>query len=35
MIDAWVDLEEIPRSLQRRADTLSAFFGKQATPVNA
>ncbi len=28
VIDALVDLEEIPRSLQRRADTLSAFFGK-------
>ncbi len=28
VIDALVDLEEIPRSLQQRADTLSAFFGK-------
>lgn len=28
VIDALVDLEEIPRSLQRRVDTLSAFFGK-------
>jgi len=34
VIDALVDLEEIPRSLQRRADTLSAFFGKQKVAVN-
>ena len=34
VIDALVDLEEIPRSLQRRADTLSAFFGKQKVTVN-
>ncbi|GHO90582.1 acetolactate synthase [Reticulibacter mediterranei] len=27
VIDALVDLEEIPRALQRRADTLKAFFG--------
>ncbi|HEY4036395.1 MAG TPA: thiamine pyrophosphate-binding protein [Ktedonobacteraceae bacterium] len=33
VIDALVDLEEIPRSLQRRADTLSAFFGKQKVTV--
>jgi acetolactate synthase I/II/III large subunit len=29
VIDAVVDLEEIPRSLQLRVDTLNAFFGKQ------
>jgi acetolactate synthase-1/2/3 large subunit len=29
VIDALVDLEEIPRALQRRADTLKAFFGKE------
>ena len=34
VIDALVDLEEIPRSLQRRADTLSAFFGKQKVLVH-
>lgn len=28
VIEAVVDLEEIPRSLQQRADTLKAFFGK-------
>ncbi len=28
VIDALVDLEEVPRALQRRADTLKAFFGK-------
>jgi acetolactate synthase-1/2/3 large subunit len=33
VIDALVDLEEIPRALQRRADTLSAFFGKEAGKV--
>jgi acetolactate synthase-1/2/3 large subunit len=34
VIDALVDLEEIPRSLQRRADTLSTFFGKQKVTAN-
>jgi len=34
VIDALVDLEEIPRSLQRRVDTLSAFFGKQKVLVH-
>jgi len=29
VINALVDLEEIPPSLQRRADVLSAYFGKQ------
>jgi acetolactate synthase-1/2/3 large subunit len=29
VIDAVVDLEEVPRSLQLRVDTLNAFFGKQ------
>ncbi|GHO61916.1 acetolactate synthase [Ktedonobacter sp. SOSP1-52] len=29
VIEAMVDLEEVPRSLQQRADTLTAFFGKQ------
>jgi acetolactate synthase-1/2/3 large subunit len=29
VIDALVDLEEIPRALQRRADTLKAFFGQE------
>jgi acetolactate synthase-1/2/3 large subunit len=28
VIDALVDLEEIPRALQRRADTLKEFFGQ-------
>lgn len=34
VIDALVDLEEVPRSLQRRANTLSAFFGKSKILVN-
>lgn len=29
VIDALVDLEEIPRSLQKRVNTLSAFFGDE------
>lgn len=28
VIDVIVDIEEVPRSLQQRADTLKAFFGK-------
>lgn len=29
LIEVVVDLEEVPRALQQRADTLKAFFGKQ------
>ncbi|GHO63896.1 acetolactate synthase [Ktedonobacter sp. SOSP1-52] len=29
VIEVMVDLEEVPRSLQQRADTLTAFFGKK------
>ncbi|QBD80940.1 thiamine pyrophosphate-binding protein [Ktedonosporobacter rubrisoli] len=35
VIDALVDINEVPRSLRRRTDTLSAFFGQQKTTVNA
>lgn len=35
VIDAFVDLEEVPRSVQLRAETLSAFFGQHKAPANA
>jgi acetolactate synthase-1/2/3 large subunit len=28
VLDVWVDLEEIPRSLQQRADLLTAAFAR-------